>query len=232
MKREIWMSVLSVVALASCREEPNPVDYTTHVGIREAIEGDGAFLPGPDPFVPGELRADLGIFYEGDASDVFSIDGLSRNYFIFELTPGAGDVTFTQSSSSERIEGLFSDEIALNGSPFWGAGIIYQTLPPEIMPVPEDFSAFDTMRVSLLSEDAGFADVEIEVQTLSASGRLDASEFGYVNDGEWHNLEIPLSAFVDDLTEVIAPFIIGGVGGSPGETLLVDNLYFEASAPE
>ena len=66
--------------------------------------------------------------------------------------------------------------------------------------------------------------------TGNTAASVMASDYGYSDDGEWHHLEIPLQVFADggvDLSEVLIPLRLGGMGGESGERLLVDNLYLE-----
>ena len=56
-----------------------------------------------------------------------------------------------------------------------------------------------------------------------------ASAYGYVADGAWHTLAIPLVDFVADglnLSAVSSPLNLTGPGGNAGDVLLLDNVYF------
>lgn len=215
------LAALSLLAVVACRGDPGIADYRTHVGVRDTSAcPEGDFLPGPDPFQTGDVRIDLGIFYEGGSSEQLTLSE-GRNYFIFESS-------YNQETTTERIEGCTSEAIILTGAPFWGGGIVYAE---DQGAEAEDLSAFDTMRVSFLSRDASFADFEIAVQTEDAEFRIDVTEYGYANDGEWHNLEIPLADFTDDFTQIRAPFIFTAPGGDSGDMLLIDNFYYEVAAP-
>ena len=56
---------------------------------------------------------------------------------------------------------------------------------------------------------------------------VDAVDYGYVADGEWHTLSIPLSDFSGlDLNAVNIAFSLTSEGGAQGDQLLFDNLYF------
>jgi len=57
---------------------------------------------------------------------------------------------------------------------------------------------------------------------------VNATTYGYVNDGEWHQLSIPLSDFVSDgldLSAVRSPLSLGGAAGMATDFALIDNLY-------
>ena len=58
---------------------------------------------------------------------------------------------------------------------------------------------------------------------------VDPTDYGYVNDGDWHFLRIPLQDFIDlgwDPTVARSPFTFSAPGGDAGDVLLIDNLYF------
>jgi len=93
------------------------------------------------------------------------------------------------------------------------------------------------MRVGFKSSDPVFEDIDVSMFYFDDDGAevgavLQASDYGYANDGIWHVLEIPLADFEEagvDLARVRSPFTIGGPAGDPGEVLLVDGLYFTAN---
>jgi hypothetical protein len=221
--RSSTTALLGLAMLVACREDPGEADYTTHLGVRDRFDCDLTLLPGPNPFQPGDTRASLGVFYEGAASEVFEF-GPNQQYFVFEES-------FNQLPSCERIEGILSDEIILNGSFFWGGGIFFQDEEENLMPA--DLSIYDSLRVSLRSGDPAFEVVEFTMFSNGTSGvRVDARDYGYRNDDNWYNLDIPLADFEIDLTQVTSPLVFGGPGIAVGESLLIDDLYFEAKPPE
>lgn len=211
-----WSACLlwSVGALA-CRPDPGVPDYSSHVGLRDPPATGAEFLPGPNPFERGTPRLYVGAFYEGEATDEILINDVDTHYYIFENS-------YQQESSSERVEGRLSDKLELNGTPFWGGGLIWD--------VAKDLSEWTTLYVSLRSDSGSFVDVPIILQS-EAGGRVvdaqvSAAEYGYLNDGQWHNLRIPLSDLSGfDPGATRAPFILSAPGGTGGDTLLVDDLY-------
>jgi len=214
------LAIFSVIALVGCRGDPGTADYRTHVGVRDTsgCPDGGDPLPGPDPFQTGDERLDFGIFYEGGSTETLPLSE-GRQYFIFENS-------YNQETTDERIAGCTSEAIILRGTPFWGGGIVYAE---DQGADPVDLSAWDTMRISFLSRDASFADFEIAVQTDAAEFRVDVRDYGYENDGEWHNLVIPLTDFTDDFSQIRAPLIFTAPGGEMGDMLLIDNFYYEVS---
>jgi hypothetical protein len=210
--------------LVACRPDPGLPDYSGMAALFDAGSGPQGSLPGPSPYVPGTRRLAFGIFYESGASETLLVDDATRHYYIFGLPSGMS--TYTQQSSSDRVEGLHSDEFTFGPTGFWGGGLIWDR--------PTDLSAYTTMHVSLVSSDSSLA--AIDVRMLSGDGPspknipLKAGDYGWKNDGLWHHLAVPLADFVAqgiDLKKVRGPFVLGGVNPGNGETLLVDNVYFE-----
>lgn len=206
------------VSLLACRMDPGEPDYgdLEDVFDRASQDDDDEPVVGPDPYVPGEARLSLGIFYEGGFSDIVPINGQDSNYYIFLAD---GQLSYTQSSFPERVEGAQSDLLTLAGTSWWGGGIIWEP--------SRDLSDWTTLAVSLLSNDIE----ELEV-TLGSDVEvsLPATDYGYTNDGEWHHLVIPLADFTAggvDLSATRLAFVLGGVGGNAGARLLVDNVYLE-----
>ncbi|MEM1023024.1 MAG: hypothetical protein AAGD10_09925 [Myxococcota bacterium] len=215
-----------LLLLSACRGDPGTADYSGHVGLNDP-DLCADLTPAEEssnPFSTGDVRADVGIFYEGGASERFPLS-MGRNFFIFP----AGD-SFTTAPSTERVEGCESEAIVLTGSPaFWGGGVVYEEAGVRL---PEDFSAYDTLRVSFLSGDPTFSEVTIEINTQGGNGQVSANTYGYQNDDMWHDLTVPLADFgTVDLSQMTAPFIISGQGNVAGERLLVDDLYYEQSSP-
>ncbi len=104
---------------------------------------------------------------------------------------------------------------------------------------PTDLSSWTTLHVSLKSSDPGMAEVEVRVLHGAAPAGpitvgLRGTRYGWVNDGEWHHLAIPLADFTAAgvaLSRCRGPLGFGSPNGAPamhaGETLLLDNFYYE-----
>jgi hypothetical protein len=221
-----WMvGLLALSSVIGCAPDLGTPDYSSHVGLREPVN---PFPPvPPDPFQPGDERLSVGYFYEGGRSATIPINTVTTDYFVFatDVTQPVATRSFDEAVSTDRVEGLLSYEITLNGSSFWAGGIVWF--------VPIDLSDWTTMFVSLKSSDASFANLDITLQ--SGEGEqpngvvLDPTAYGYTNDGEWHFLEIPLQDAIDlgwDPSTARSPFIFGAGGGEPGDVMLIDNLYF------
>ncbi len=217
------------LGVIGCAADIGDPDYSNQQGLFPAVN---PFPPvPPDPFVPGESgpRLFVGYFYETGRTDSIFVNGVNNNYFIFALdeTRPVDTALYVQSASADRVEGLISIEIALLDRPFWGGGIIWDD--------PIDLTEWTTMYVSFKSSDPAFSSFEITVQSgreeMADGFAVDPRDYGYQNDGEWHNLRIPLQDFIDlgwDRSAARSPFIIGGGGVGPEEILLVDNLYYTA----
>ncbi|MEM7139193.1 MAG: hypothetical protein AAF500_21650 [Myxococcota bacterium] len=207
----------ALVALSACQEDS--------AGIPEGFEfpdmPEEERFPviTPDPYLPGDERLAVGIFYGGERSETIGLNGSTREYFIFEAS-------YEQKTVDDRLEGGRSDQITLNGTPFWGGGIVWMN--------PIDLSKWTTMYVAFKSSDPSFEQFDLTLQSgedeQPATGvALDPTEYGYTNDGQWHFLQIPLQDAVDagwDPTVTRSPFIIGAAGGNEGDILLIDDLYF------
>lgn len=212
--------VMIAVAVSSCRPDPGVPDYSGLTGIFGGDGGAPEVKPGPYPYVTGSRRLAFGIFYEGAASDRLPLD----HYFIFSNSYG------TQ-PSEERVEGLQSDQLDFKGTGFWGGGVFWDN--------PTSMTGWNTLHVSLLSSDPGLATIAVRVlyfgpapANTEVTLQVKANDYGWVNDGQWHSLSIPLSAFGGlDLGRMRSPFTIGNdaTGGTAktGETLLIDDLYVD-----
>lgn len=181
----------------------------------------------PDPFQEGDERLSVGYFYEGGRSQTIPINTVTQNYFIFAIDPEepVATLTYSQTTSYDRVEGLQSLEITLNDWPFWGGGIVWDD--------PIDLSEWTTMYVAFKSSDASFERFNISLQSgpgeMPAGVDLDPRNYGYQNDGEWHFLRIPLQDAIDlgwDPSQARSPFIIGAPTERTADVMLIDNLYF------
>jgi hypothetical protein len=181
----------------------------------------------PDPFQEGDERLSVGYFYEGGWSVEIPINTVTTDYFVFaiDVSDPVATRSFAEGVATDRVEGRFSYEVTLNGSPFWAGGIIWFE--------PIDISDWTTMFVSFKSSDPSFANFELTLQYGDAEEpagvTLDPTAYGYTNDGEWHFLQIPLQDAIDrgwDPSTARSPFIFSAPGGEPGDVLLIDNLYF------
>ncbi|MBK9366769.1 MAG: hypothetical protein IPN01_10660 [Deltaproteobacteria bacterium] len=198
-----------ILLLWACRADlgepsyPDPEPWVDDTG--------SSALLGPDPYVEGERRLSLAIFYEGGASEVDPTD----HFYIFENT-------FSVSPSDERVEGLSSDLWVHTGGPWWGGGIFWDEA--------RDLSGWTTLNVDLRAPaEGGLSGVDLGL-VGGVEGRVNAAAAGFSADGEWHHLVIPLADFAAagaDLALVTSPLVVAGEGGAEGDVLYIDNLYLE-----
>lgn len=228
---KILLSLVISCSFFACRPDPGTPDYSSFAGITDsgiASSEDNDDLPGPVPFEPGNKRLSFGVFYEGSYSDLLEVDEMTRHYYIFQTETNPPVLTYDQEESGERVEGKVSDVITLSGTPWFGGGIIWD--------LAEDLSGWTTLVVAVRSEATALDDFDISMQYEIANSpsvkdaKVTASAYGYVNDGEWHLLEIPLQDFVDQgaqLTSVRAPFIFAKDGGNAGDQISLDSLFLQ-----
>jgi len=219
------LACLVLGLVSACAPDLGTPDYSNQAGLRQPIS---PFPPvPPDPFQPGDERLSVGYFYEGGWSLEIPINTVTTNYFVFAIDESDPVATrsFSESDSDDRVEGSISYEVTINGSPFWGGGIIWNE--------PVDLSNWTSMFVSFKSSDPSFASFAITLQSGTEETPfgvdLSPGAYGYINDGEWHFLQIPLQDAIDrgwDPRTVRSPFIVSAPGGDTGDSLLIDNLYF------
>ncbi len=207
-----------VVLVCGCGGGSGNPDYSDHEGLPPP---DQKFEE-PDPFQLGKDRLSVDVFYEGGRTETIKINGFRTHYFIFG-GPELGRESFAQGISHDRLEAEESAKVTLVGTAFWGGGIVWDE--------PIDLSEWKKLFVSFKSSDRSFARFDLTLLYGDGDPRsvtLAPTNYGYVNDGQWHFLEIPLQDAIDrglDPTQVRSPFIIGASGGLAGDELLIDNLY-------
>ncbi|MGK0361034.1 MAG: hypothetical protein ACI9U2_003352 [Bradymonadia bacterium] len=208
------LSALLIAALAAsvgCRADSGPDDYIS----QERFAFDAAPPPIDASILDGEERLSIGAFYEGPATETVIIDGLQTHFYIYEATVNVGP------TEDERIEGAVSDRFSHAGGPWWGAGVHWD--------VPRDISGWESLHISLKTSDASMGDLKLgmndpnEVQAV-----VDTADYGFLADGEWHDLTIPLSDYVAagaDLTQIGASLVFVGAVGEAGDTMFVDAVF-------
>ena len=211
--------------LTGCREDPGRVDYSALGPTFDRLNPDGGLDPdgavlfqGPKPYKKGDKRLSVGMFYEGEHSDVVPVDRATSNYFIWDVS---GTLGFEQTDETlDRVEGEKSDRITLNGTSYWGCSIVWDPA--------RTLSKWTTLALSLKSSTMGA--IKITMGSASKEVAVQASDYGYAADGQWHHLRIPLADFADggvDLSKVDFAFGMSDSGGKAGEQFLVDDLYID-----
>lgn len=215
MKRTL---VVVLLLLGACRPDPGESDYENHQPSGQADGGtnpEDEFLPGPFPFEQGQRRLSVGL-YEGGRSEEFVINDVDSQLHLY-------DGTFTLETSTTRVEGKESHRVIHAGKTWAGLGIHWTGA--------KNLDGWKTLHVSLNSSDTGFSAVKIGMNDTEGF-QVEASKYGYVNDGQWHHLAIPLADFAAggvSLGAVQAPFVLLSGAGPSGNVLLMDNLYFTAN---
>jgi len=209
-----WSLAAGLLTVAACRPDPGAPNYP-NPGPWDPAADDPDFLSGSDPYEEGEARLSMGIFYEGGASDALPIDDLTRHFYIYEGSFGMG-------VSDDRVEGLTSDEITVGDLGWWGGGVHWDT--------PEDLSAWTTLHLALQSNDPAMETWTIGMSDGVGEGRVGVGDLGFVADGYWHELELPLALLASsvDLEAVTVGLLMVGATGEPGATVKIDDLYLTA----
>ena len=92
-----------------------------------------------------------------------------------------------------------------------------------------DLSAWQSLHLSLKSELSSFTSLQVAMNNSdTAQAKLDLSNYGFNTDGEWHNINIPLSDFAEqglDLSQIRAPLVMIGQAGMPDDRFLIDAVY-------
>ncbi|MBZ4376975.1 putative glycoside hydrolase [Corallococcus sp. AS-1-6] len=222
MKKPAWGLLL---LLAACRPDPGPADYSGqelpgNPNPDGGTEPDPQMLPGPFPYEAGKARLMVGIFYETGRSQEIILDNVDSNFYLYENT------VYVE-SDPDHVEGKSADRIVQNGKPWMGFGVHWKQT--------HNFDTWKTLHVSMKSSDAAFANVKIGMSsgtgTAEKGAPLAVGPYGWANDGEWHHLAIPVADFVAaglKLNDVSSPFTFAAEGGTAGQSLLLDNLYFTA----
>lgn len=210
MRTPLLVCVVSVLVLG-CRPDPGDPDYPEVTPFVDT--DDNGFLPGPDPFEEGDRRLSFGVFYEGASSDEIPIDDVSSHYYVYEGS-------FTQDTDLDRLEGLQSDKLVVSASTFWGGGLHFDNRI--------DLSTWSTMHIALRSSDDAMNELELGIVGSAGEVRAKPTDYGFAADGEWHVLDIPMTAFATaglESTEV-GLLIISGTA-EPGTSVLFDDFYFK-----
>ncbi|NOK10795.1 hypothetical protein [Corallococcus exercitus] len=222
MKKPVWGLLL---LLAACRPDPGPADYTGQE-LPDNLDPDGGtqpsdLLPGPFPYEAGQRRLMVGIFYEAGRSEEIILDNVDSNFYLYENT------VYVE-SDPDHVEGKSADRIVQNGKPWMGFGVHWKQT--------RNFDAWKTLHVSMKSSDAAFVNVKVGMSSGTGTSekgyQLALTSYGWANDGEWHHLAIPVADYVAaglKLNDVSSPFTFAAEGGTAGQSLLLDNLYFTAN---
>ena len=231
MPKALSTLVLLPFAVGACSSEPADGPEYEDTGTPAGDTGTGPdvdFYQGSEPFTEGMERLSIGIFYEGPSSELIEVDDTTTHYYIYD-DEFTNEVTYeTYPDTEDRLEGYLSDVIVHAGGDWWGGGVHWDTAT--------DLSSWDLLHLSLKTSDSGFSGTDVAIQSSGGTeGKLTLSNYGFATDGEWHSLQIPLSDFSAsglDLTAITAPFVLVAAGGTAGEELRIDEVYFSKAATE
>ncbi len=211
LARRLALAGLSL--LLACRADPGAPAYPA-ADSGGADTGPG--LPqGPDPYVEGEPRLDLGLYYEGGSSERFEINDLDTHYYIYEGTYAE------RVELQDVVEGREAAKLEAADKGWLGGGLTWDS--------PRDLSGWGVLAVSLRSGAPAMNSLALHMQA-GAEAILPLADYGWVADGQWHHLRLPLADFAAagaNLEAVTGPYVLIGAGVAPGDQLTVDDLYIE-----
>lgn len=205
------MMLSGLLLLGACRPDPGAPRYPTPEAWDPTTD-DPDFLPGDTPYAEGDERLSLGVFYEGGHSEILQIDEVTRHVYIYEGT-------FTIGVSDDRVEGLVSGLATVTGAqPWWGGGVHWD--------VPTDLSAWTTLHLAIASDDAAFSSWNLGMSDGITEATVDVADYGFVADGDWHIVTIPLDDLSGlDRSQISVALLIVGDGVVSGDSLQLDDLY-------
>ena len=211
MRRVYTLGFLWMVG--ACRADPGAARYP---GADTASADTGMGLPqGPDPYVDGERRLDLGLYYEGGSSERIEINDLDTHYYIYESTYSE------RAELQDVVEGRQSARLEAGDRGWLGGGLTWDS--------PRDLSGWDVLALSLRSGDDGMNSLALHMQA-GTEAILPLVDYGWSADGQWHHLRLPLADFAAagaNLGAVTGPYVLIGASVAPGEDVTVDDLYIE-----
>lgn len=207
------LALSAALGLGACRADPGAAAYPS---LDSAAADTGPGLPqGPDPYVEGERRLDLGLYYEGGSSERVEINDVDVHYYIYEAT-------YTEKAElQDLVEGRESAKLEAGERGWLGGGLTWDS--------PRDLSGWGVLALSLRSGDPGMNSLALHMQA-GAEAILPLQAYGWTADGQWHHLRLPLADFAAagaNLSAVTGPYVLIGAGVAPGEQLTIDDLYIE-----
>lgn len=213
MRNQVAIRTFLPLAVLACSPTPGAPDYPEIAPYTE--NGDAETLPGDDPWDGSSARLAFSAFYEGGATDEIVIDDESIHYYIYENS-------YRQEVTAERVEGRAADRITVTSDVFWGGGIHLDS--------PQDLSSWTTLHVALRSDDVAMESFQLGMVGSVGEGRASIVDYGFVADGEWHVVNIPLADVQPDpgFGAVSVALLLISAVAEPGTSLFIDDLYLTA----
>lgn len=216
--------------LYACR--PEPIERPTQEWDSAWIDSSVTEKEGPDPYVEGEKRLSLGIFYEGGFSHEIPIDDVFSSFYIW-VVEGTSTPTYSNVTTTDCVEGRYADKLMAMDAGWFGGGLSWST--------PTDLSQWKTMHISIKADDDAFSFFQIGRGGVYKNGGsctgsgfrqnwVYLSNYGFETDGTWHHLSIPLfdlSICLDStqITEPLSLLIAGLSSDDAGKSVYIDNIY-------
>ncbi|MEO0459301.1 MAG: hypothetical protein AAF219_00570 [Myxococcota bacterium] len=231
MKQTLAVSVFTTASLIACRDDAPTPDYDAFAEIFDrATASDAESIPGPDPYQAGEERLVFVPYYDSEGFSNTIAPGVAGvDSFVF-TTEFGDQPTFDQGESPNRIEGSNAQLFTFTGQGgFWGTGYFSENRPLNL-------TGFETLVIGLQGGgDPSSAEVEISMGSGPPGddrvlASVSATDYGYLNNNDWQLLLIPLQDFFDlgvDPFGITVALQLVNTTTLQGDTLLVDNVYFD-----
>ena len=211
-------SALLLFLAVACRPRLGDPSYPDVYAVDDET-GESNVLRGDDPWDGVEPRLSFSAFYEGGFTDQLLIDDQQIHYYIY-------NGSYSQIPTGDRVEGDVADELIVSSSSFWGGGIHLDGRGPA------DLSSWTRLHAALKSDDEAMEDFELGMVGSTGEGRARIGDYGFVADGEWHVVNIPLADFADQvgLESVTVGLLKISAVAEPETRLLIDDLYLAQDA--
>lgn len=202
---------LAAALAGGCRPDPGTPVYPDRTATTDDTGGSADVLPGDAPFEEGDERLSFSAFYEGGYSEIVQINDDDNRIDVFEGS-------FSIVETDDRVEGVIANDFIVARDSWWAGAIAWDN--------GVDLSDWDTLHVALVSEDEAMDNFELGMKGGDVETKLLPANYGFVADGDWHVVNIPLADFTGvDLSNVTLGLIFSSGAGTTGESITLDDLY-------
>lgn len=186
-----------------------------------SLDGIGQVSSGPG-YSPAVPAPKFGIYGDDTATAYAMTFGLNSELWGWSGTEtlisdvsspyGTTALSFTMPANTWSGMGINSSDV-LNLSNYQGGTLRFKAKT----------SSQESFRIHTWTRTGGR-----EVQFIAGQ-----ENYGLIRDGQWHDVEVPLDLLVDNLSEVIRPFIIGEISGTTPSSdlnIVLDEIHYATSS--